>query len=74
MFHMQILLPRGKSAPDVALRLVDIEHLPRFCSKRRINFQKTFGDIFMYRTFAYPELFRRLPYCRVFFDYIIFAL
>ena len=37
MRQMQILLSSGKSAADMALRLVDIENVTRFCGKLRVN-------------------------------------
>lgn len=62
---MQILLSRSHPAPDMPLRLIHIQHLPRFPGKGRVDLEEPLSDIFMYRTLTDPKLLRRLPHSRV---------
>ena len=59
---MQILLPRGQSAPDMALRFIHVQHLAGLRRQGRIDLQKTVGDVLMYRALTHPKLLRRLPH------------
>lgn len=62
---MQIFLSRSHPAPNMPLRLIHVQYLPRFPGKGWVDLKKSFGDIFMYRTLADPKLLRRLPHSRV---------
>ena len=68
---MQILFPCRHPAPDVTLRLVGVEDFACLTGKRRIDLEKAFRDVLMYRTLADPELLRCLPHSRTVFYNII---
>lgn len=68
---MKIFLSRSHPAPDMPLRLIHVQYLPRFPGKGWVDLKKSFGDILMYRTLTDPKLFRRLPHSRVIFYNII---
>lgn len=57
LMDVQILFFRGDSAPNVALLLVYVQHLPRLCGKRWVRTGQTLGDIFMYGRFADTEFY-----------------
>ena len=62
---MQILFPCRHPAPDMPLGLVRVQHFAGLASKRRIDLEKAFRDVFMYRTLTDPKPLRRLPHSRV---------
>ena len=62
---MKIFLSCSHPSPDMALRLIHIQHLARLPRQGGVDLEEPFGDIFMYRTLADSELFRRLPHSRV---------
>ena len=68
---MQIFLSRSHPAPNMPLRLIHVQYLPRFPGKGRVDLEEPLGDIFMYRTLADPKLLRRLPHSRIILYYII---
>lgn len=70
-FLMQILLFGCKSPTNVSFRLVHIQNFSCLACKGWINLDKTFCNVFMYRTFTNSKFFRCLPYCCIFLDYII---
>ena len=43
-----VLLPGGQSAPDVPLRLVDLQHLLHLQIERPVKRRQTLGQIFVY--------------------------
>ena len=57
-----VLFLRGKSAADVAFGFVDVQNDARLGGKGRIDLFEAFRDVLMYRRFADPEPFRRLPH------------
>ena len=62
---MKIFLSCSHPSPDMALRLIHIQHLTRLPRQGGVDLKKSFGDILMYRTLTDPEPFRRLPHSRV---------
>lgn len=58
MRQMQILLSGGKSAADMALGLVDIENVTRFCGKLRVYAKQpvSIRDILVHSGFADAKL------------------
>ena len=44
---MQIFLSRSHPAPNMPLRLIHVQYLPRFPGKGWVDLKKSFGDIFM---------------------------
>lgn len=73
MRQMQILLPGGKSAADMTLRLVDIENVTRFCGKLRVYAKKpvSIRDILMHSGFADAKLLCSLAHRGVVFNYVV---
>ena len=73
MGQMQILLPGGKSAADMALGLVDIENVTRFCGKLRIYAKQpvSISDILVHRGFADAKLLCGLAHRGVVFNYVV---
>ena len=47
------------------LGFIRVQNLSCFAGKGRIDLKEPLGNILMYRTFADPELLRRLPHSRV---------
>ncbi len=68
---MKILLSRSHPAPDMPLRFIHIQHLPRFPGQGGIDLEEPFGNILMYRTLTDPKLLRCLPHRRAVFYNII---
>lgn len=62
---MKIFLSCSHPSPDMALRLIHIQHLARLPRQGGVDLEEPFGDIFMYRTLTDPELLRRLPHSRI---------
>ena len=60
--QMKILLSCCHSSPDMALLLVDIQHIPDRPCQGWVDLLKTIGTVFMYRRLTDPELLRRLPH------------
>ena len=68
---MKILLSRSHPAPDMPLRFIHIQHLPRFPGQGGIDLEEPLSDILMYRTLTDPKLLRCLSYRRtIFYDII----
>lgn len=61
---MPIFFFRGKTATDMALRLVEIQYFSYLLCQRGIDVAKAVGDIFMYRRLRHPKFFCALPYRR----------
>ena len=53
-----VLLPRGQSAPDMALGLVFLQHRLYLRVERAVVQRQALGQVLMYRGFADAELFR----------------
>ena len=62
---MKIFLSCSHPSPDMALRLIHIQHLARLPRQGGVDLEEPLGDIFMYRTLADSKLLRRLPHSRV---------
>lgn len=71
MFLVKIFLPRSQPAAYMPLRFVHIQHLTGLRRQMRVNIEKAFRYILMYRALADPELFRSLPHCGIVVDNII---
>ena len=54
---MPIFFFRGKTATDMALRLVEIQYFSYLLCQRGIDVAKAVGDIFMYRRLRHPNFF-----------------
>ena len=67
---MCIFFAGGKSASDVTLGFIDIQHCPRLPSKGGIDLHEPGGDIFMYSRFTYSKRFGGLPHSGVIVDNI----
>ena len=68
---MKILLSRSHPAPDMPLRFIHVQHLPRFPGQGGIDLEEPLSDILMYRTLTDPKLLRCLSYRRtIFYDII----
>ena len=61
-----ILLLRSQPAANMTLRFVNIQHDPCLRRKPRIDVDQTVRNVLVYRTFADPEPFCRLPHRRIF--------
>lgn len=68
---MQVFFLRGHPAPDVPLLLIDVQHPSGPGRQIAVDLHEAFCHILMYRTFAYPEPFCRLPHCRICLNDII---
>ena len=68
---LQIFFFCCKSAPDVALGFVHVEHLARFFCQRMIEGRQTLCDVFMYRTLAHSERLGRLAHGGVLLDNVV---
>ena len=66
--QMEVFLPGRHPAPDVPLLLVHVKNRPRLHRQGGVQLGKAFGNVFMYRTLADPELLRRLPHRRLRFN------
>lgn len=73
MRQMQILLSGGKSAADMALGLVDIENVTRFCGKFRVNAKQpvSIRDILVHSGFADAKLLCSLTHRGIVFNYVV---
>ena len=73
MRQMQILLSGGKSAADMALGLVDIENVTRFCGKLRVNAKQpvSIRDILVHSGFADAKLLCSLTHRGIVFNYVV---
>ena len=68
---MQILLPGGKAAADVALGFIHGQDLADLCCQGGVDLPETLGDVLMYGALAHPEPLRRLPHRGLMFNNII---
>ena len=68
---VQIFLFRGEPSPDMALGLVQVQHLPGLCGQSGIDLHETLGHVLMYRALADPIGLCRLPYCGIVVNDII---
>ena len=50
---MQIFFSRSHPSPDVALRLVDVQHLAGLPGERRVDLNETVGYVFMYGSYYF---------------------
>ena len=73
MRQMQILLSSGKSAADMALGLVDIENVTRFCGKLRVYAKQpvSIRDILVHSGFADAKLLCSLTHRGIVFNYVV---
>ncbi len=73
MRQVQILLSGGKSAADMALGLVDIENVTRFCGKLRVNAKQpvSIRDILVHSGFADAKLLCSLTHRGIVFNYVV---
>ena len=73
MRQMQILLSGGKSAADMALGLVDIENVTRFCGKLRVNAKQpvSIRDVLVHSGFADAKLLCSLTHRGIVFNYVV---
>ena len=73
MRQMQILLSGGKSAADMALGLVDIENVTRFCGKLRVYAKQpvSIRDILVHSGFADAKLLCSLTHRGIVCNYVV---
>ena len=69
--HMQIFFLRGKSSPDMAFGLINIQHLACFCRQHMVDLAETFCDVLMYRTLADSEMLCSLSHRSIIFNNIL---
>lgn len=62
---MKIFFSCCHPATDMPFGFVHIQYLACLTCQRRVDLEKSFGYVLMYRTLADPKLLRRLPHSRV---------
>lgn len=62
LLHMKVFFLCRHPSPYMPFRLIYIQHLSHFLRQSRINVNKPFGAIHMYRRLADAKFFCSLPY------------